>query len=81
MVPASLAVGMTGLHRGISTADLSGTEGAGDGEQLGSHIHLSGLAKPLMQNMGALLLLLRCKIPWCFWRQAVLGVATILPLD
>lgn len=72
---------MTGLHRGISTADPSSTEGAGAREQLEPCIHLSGLAKHLMQNISLFLLLLGSKTQWCFWRQAVLGVATIFPLD
>lgn len=81
-MPASaLAVGMSGLHRGISTANLSGTEGAGAGGQLKPQSHLSGLAKSLMRNISLLLLLLGSKAECRFWRQAVLGVVTILPLD
>lgn len=69
---------MTGLLAGIFTADPSGMEGTGGGEQLDPHLHLLGLDKLFMPNIS-LLTLGGSKTLWCYWRQAVLGVAVILP--
>lgn len=47
---------MTGLLAGIFTADPSGMQGTGGGEQLDPHLHLWGLAKLFMPNISLLTL-------------------------